>query len=206
MLNQDKTILIEGPAGQLEILPVDAKANITAVICHPHPLQSGTMTNKVVTTLARTFADLHCNTVRFNFRGVGKSDGQYADGVGELADLLAVVAWAEQAFASKILWLAGFSFGGWIATKAAIQLMPQKLITIAPMFSRLQHENLADLTTDWLLVQGEQDELIDAAASFAWAENLPNPPKFISFPETGHFFHGKLGLLRERLTQELGVS
>lgn len=202
MLSPQKTLLIPGLAGELEILPVDAASKKTAIICHPHPLQGGTMTNKVVTTLARTFAECECNTVRFNFRGVGKSTGEYDDGRGELEDLKTVVAWAEKHFQKNeknALWLAGFSFGGWIAAKGALQLSPQKLITVAPMFARLQKENLEDLKTDWILAQGEQDELLSAEALFAWVEQLSHPPRVLRFPETGHFFHGKLGMLRERL-------
>lgn len=203
MLLPQKTLLIPGSAGELEILPVDAASKKTAIICHPHPLQGGTMTNKIVTTLARTFADCGCNTVRFNFRGVGKSTGEYDDGRGELDDLKTVVAWAKKNFQINELWLAGFSFGGWIATKGALQLSPQKLITVAPMFARLKQENIEDLKTDWILVQGEQDELVSAEALFAWTEQLTHPPHILHFPETGHFFHGKLGLLREQLTQVL---
>ncbi|MDX1901701.1 MAG: alpha/beta hydrolase [Gammaproteobacteria bacterium] len=201
MLTPQNSILIPGPAGQLEILPVDAQSKTLVVICHPHSLQGGTMNNKVVTTMARACSDLQLNTIRFNFRGVGKSTGEYDDGRGELADLFTVVYWAKKNFPFETLWLAGFSFGAWIATKGALELAPQKLITIAPMFSRLKHEKVNELKCPWILVQGEQDELVHVENLFLWLEGLTVKPSVIRMPETGHFFHGKLGLLRELLAE-----
>jgi len=203
MLPHTNTTLIPAPAGHLEIAETQGALPITVVICHPHPLQGGTMNNKVVTTMARTFSDLQLNTVRFNFRGVGKSTGEYDNGFGELADLFTVVQWAKNHFQTQTLWLAGFSFGAWIATKGALQIAAQKLITIAPMFSRLKNEKVDDLKCEWIVVQGEEDELVDSKELFRWLEQLANSPKIIRLPETGHFFHGKLGVLRELLTGAL---
>lgn len=201
--NAHSSFVIPGPAGELEILPVNAHSHTTVVICHPHSLQGGTMHNKVVTTLARIFTDLGLNTLRFNFRSVGKSTGEYDDGRGELADLFTVIHWAKKHLPYKTLWLAGFSFGAWIATKGALELSPQKLITVAPMFSRLKHEDIEALKSDWILVQGEKDELVHVQELFCWAEQLSNPPVIIRFPDTGHFFHGKLTQLRSLLAEQL---
>src|SRR5579883_2897349 len=115
----EMTFTIPASHGVLEILTSPAQENIpekniTAIICHPHPLHGGTMTNKVVTTLAKTFRDLGMRTVRFNFRGVGKSEGAFAEGIGETDDLLAVVKWAQTTCSNDKLWLAGFSFGAFV--------------------------------------------------------------------------------------------
>lgn len=203
------SILIQGPAGPLEVLavPSDQPDAPLAVICHPHPLFGGTMQNKVVTTLARTYAECGAHTVRFNFRGVGQSVGTHDDGGGELDDLLAVVAWARIHYPSKQLWLAGFSFGGWIATKGALRLPAAQLVLIAPMVSRLSEEDVSNLSCRWILVQGERDEVIAPEDVFAWVNCLKRPPELICLPEAGHFFHGQLSVLREMLTAKIqGLS
>src|SRR5262245_17371247 len=130
---------ITGQAGQIETIvspplpAADQPKKIIAIICHPHPLYGGTMNNKVVTTIARALYDLHIWTVRFNFRGIGKSEGSYANGMGEIQDLTAVLAWVREHFPDYEIWLAGFSFGAYIATSvAAHEKEIAQLITIAP--------------------------------------------------------------------------
>ena len=109
----DKTFLLPGPAGKLEVMTTWARKShgYVAIICHPHPLQEGTMHNKVVTTLAKTFAQLGVATVRFNYRGVGESEGSYGNMQGEIEDLLAVKAWLRKCLDETLFILAGFSFG-----------------------------------------------------------------------------------------------
>src|SRR5438552_13678872 len=106
---------IPGPAGALEAKTTRpaGEAKGTAVVCHPHPLYGGTMENKVVHTLARSFDDLALQTVRFNFRGVGASAGVFAQGIGETGDVLAVLNWVRARVPGN-LWLAGFSFGAYM--------------------------------------------------------------------------------------------
>jgi len=202
-------MMIEGPAGLIEadIQAVEKPDAPMAIICHPHPLFGGTMNNKVVTTLARTFHECGAHVVRFNFRGVGKSEGQHDEGRGEFQDLLAVYEHVRTEFPGSKLWLAGFSFGGWIATKGALQLSPEKLVLVAPMVSRLREENISALSCPWILVQGEQDEVVDPAEVFAWVNSLPEnqKPVLIRLPEAGHFFHGQLQVLRERLKGVLSI-
>lgn len=202
----ESTFLLPGPVGDIEILasPVDS-AHTTAIICHPHPLFGGTLHNKVVTTLARAFRDLGIRTLRFNFRGVGKSSGVHDEGRGELTDLLTIVAWIKQLFPNDALCLAGFSFGAYVATKAAMQISPKQLVTIAPQVSRFKGEDLALVTCPWLLVQGEQDEVVSAEEVFAWIETLPHKPKVIRMPTAGHFFHGQLLELRQLLKDRLDL-
>ncbi|MFO7278462.1 MAG: alpha/beta hydrolase, partial [Pseudomonadota bacterium] len=115
-------VRLDGPAGVLEALleePADAVPGRFAVVCHPHPLHGGTMNNKVVHTLARTFNELGIRSLRFNFRGVGASEGSYAEGIGETEDALAVIEWGRVRWPGAEPLLAGFSFGGIVALRAA---------------------------------------------------------------------------------------
>lgn len=205
----ETTFLLPGAAGNIEVLATPADPDNTkaavAVICHPHPLYGGTMTNKVVSTLARACQNLGLRTVRFNFRGVGKSEGSFADGVGETEDLFRVIEWAKQACPGAALWLAGFSFGGYIAARAATQLPGvAQLITVAPQASRFTAAPFPPITCPWVLVQGEKDEVVSAEEVFAWVETLNLKPIVIRMPDAGHFFHGKLLELREKLQEVLG--
>jgi len=205
MQTEEKNFLLQGPQGDLEVLSATAPNHITArhavaVICHPHPLFGGTMGNKVVTTLARTFAELGLNTVRFNFRGVGKSAGAFDNGIGETDDVLAVVKWAQETFPGDALWLAGFSFGAFVAARAAVQLPAvAQLVSIAPQVSRFIEDDMPEITCPWLLVQGEADEVISPQEVFAWLATRQHQPTLIRMPDASHFFHGRLVELRERL-------
>jgi alpha/beta superfamily hydrolase len=205
---QETTLFIPGPAGHLEALVTPLKPDVTprgavAVICHPHPLHGGAMQNKVVTTLMRVFRDLGLHTVRFNFRGVGKSEGQYAEGVGETEDLLAVVNWVKTQYPNDQLWLAGFSFGAAISIRAASQLDVSQLVSIAPPVPRLDLLTVPVPHCPWVVVQGEQDEIVVPAEVFAWVDSLNPQPKLIRIPNASHFFHGKLLILRDILEETL---
>lgn len=193
------SFLLDGPAGALEVataMPAaDARAG-TAVICHPHPLQGGTMTNKVVTTLERALRELGLATVRFNFRGIGQSVGAFDEGIGETEDLAAVAAWVRRVQPHDELWLAGFSFGSFVALRAAQRLDAAQLIQIAPPVGRWQFAHIDLPDCPWLVVQGEADEIVDANAVYAWIASLPHPPQLVKLADTSHFFHGKLLELR----------
>ncbi len=196
-----KTILLAGPAGPLEALltePTASEPVAVAIICHPHPLQEGTMYNKVVTTLMKA-ADACCAvTLRFNYRGVGQSAGQFDDAVGECDDLRAVIAFAQQHYPNLPIWLAGFSFGAYIAARVAHDDgVAQRLITIAPAIEHYQFTQLTKMNVPWLLVQGDQDEVVNFAAVAAFAQYPPAPLDFQVMRGTGHFFHGRLIELRE---------
>jgi alpha/beta superfamily hydrolase len=194
-------MMISGPAGELEALLEEPKGDLrpyVAVICHPHPLYHGTMLNKVVHTLSRAMNDLRVPVVRFNFRGVGASDGDYADGIGEAQDALAVAAWAGTRYSSTRLCLLGFSFGGMVACRAALDADVAHLVTVAPAVSRLgaildgrQPE------CPWLIVQGDADEVVDCADVVEWFNSLAPGPELAVLPDVDHFFHGRLTLLRE---------
>jgi alpha/beta superfamily hydrolase len=193
------SFLLDGPTGALEVataMPADSALAGTAVICHPHSLQGGTMTNKVVTTLERALRELGLATVRFNFRGVGQSGGVFDDGVGETEDLAAVVAWVRRVHPHDALWLAGFSFGSFVALRAARRLGAAQLIQVAPPVGRWQFATIELPDCPWLVVQGDADEVVDANAVYAWIGSLPRPPQLVKLADTSHFFHGKLMDLR----------
>lgn len=197
---------VQGPAGKLEVAvgtPIGVERNAIGIVCHPHPLHGGTMYNKVVTTLARSFQGLGLTTVRFNFRGVGKSQGTYDHGRGEVDDLLAVVKWLQTEMGQQELWLAGFSFGAFIAASGAVQLPVKKLVTVAPPVMHFPMRDLPPILCDWVLVQGEQDDVVPPEEVFVWAESRQPPPAILRFPEAGHFFHGQLGELRLRIEEAL---
>jgi uncharacterized protein len=198
--DRSANISLPGPAGNLELgidLPEPALARDgIAIICHPNPPDGGTMHNKVVTMCARALNELGIATLRFNFRGVGQSEGQFDEGRGEVFDCLAVAEWARQAKPGAALWLAGFSFGSWVALKAARQLSIAQMISIAPPVGLRDFSGVMPPACPWLLIQGENDEVVSADAVFAWAQAQKPAPTIIRMPETGHFFHRRLIDLR----------
>lgn len=193
---------VKGPAGEIECA-IDAPAGAprgVAVVCHPHPQHGGTLDNKVAQTLARAFVQLGWRSVRFNFRGVGASQGAWDEGVGEVDDALAVIE-AQRDPATPLM-LAGFSFGAYVAAQAATRLpdetKAQRLVLVGPSTERQQ---MASVPADTLVIHGESDEVVPLSATLAWArpQNLP----VIVFPGVGHFFHGQLALLKTVIVQEL---
>jgi alpha/beta superfamily hydrolase len=199
---------IRGPAGVLEALleiPDRREFERIAVICHPHPLHQGSMLNKVVHTVSRAMIDLGAPALRFNFRGVGASDGQYGDGVGEADDVLAVCGWLRARYAGAGLLLAGFSFGAMVACRAALTARPAHLITIAPPVGRAR-KLLEGRRPDvpWLIVQGDADGVVPSEEVAAWVAELGPGPELVVLPGVDHFFHGNLTLLRQTLVDRLG--
>ena len=166
--------------------PGDARIGY-AIVAHPHPLYGGSLDNKVVQTLAKSFHALGYAAVRFNFRGVGKSEGVFDDGRGELEDLLEVDRYASKRFAQSNKVLAGFSFGSYIAATAASQLQPSQLVLIAPAVGRFP---VGEVPKETLIVHGEQDDVVLLADVLNWAR--PQQVPVVVFPGAGHFFHGAL--------------
>ena len=200
-------LTIPGPVGELEALLEAPAADLReriAILCHPHPLHQGTMLNKVVHTLARTMNDLGVPALRFNFRGVGASDGSYGDGHGEVEDLLAVSQYARDNWPDRAIWLAGFSFGGVVAARCAQAINPECLVSIAPAVNILGRELSETPTMPWIIVQGDADDVVPAAEVRDWAATLEPRPELIEFPGVGHFFHGHLVDLRTVLVDRLG--
>ncbi len=187
---------IMGAAGNLEgitHLP-DRAPRAIAVVAHPLPTMGGTMENKVVTTLAKTFAELGFVALRFNFRGVDGSEGTFDEGNGEVEDVLSVVRYAQQEYGNLPLILAGFSFGGYVQARSAQQLHshPHKLVLIAPAVGRFP---MPPVPHDTLLIHGELDEVVPLADVLQWARPLHLP--VVVLPETEHFFHGRLSQIKD---------
>jgi hypothetical protein len=195
-------VLIDGPVGQLEGIVEDPRSVPLpgfAVLCHPHPLHGGTMENKVVHTIARAFQEAGYSSVRFNFRGVGASQGHHDEGRGETEDALAVIAWARRRWPAAPLALAGFSFGALIALRAAAVALPKCLVTVAPAVARTDYAQIVRPDCPWLIVQGEADQLVDYRDVQAFAARFVPPPELKLLPGVDHFFHGRLQELRALL-------
>jgi alpha/beta superfamily hydrolase len=200
-------VTIPGPAGALEgeldRPSVDPVA--VAIICHPHPLQQGTMHNKVVTTLARAFARLGAMAVRFNFRGVGASSGSHADGIGERADARAAIEWSREQWPRLPLYIGGFSFGAAIALAVAAEFKPRGVIAVAPPVERLPASFLPP-PCPWVVIHGRADEVVPVEPVIRWAEALTAPPRLLLPEGVGHFFHGRLALLTEAVETAFGTD
>lgn len=194
-----ETHLIDGPAGNLEMvleIPSEAPPTACSVICHPHPVHGGTMTNKVVHTLARAFVTEGFASLRFNFRGAGKSEGSFDDGKGEVDDVLAAIAWLKAKYPDLTMWLAGFSFGGAMAIHAAVKVGAAGLVSVAPAIYRFAGDGTSLPECPWLIVQGDQDELVDINETIEYVNSIQPGPQLAVFPEAEHFFHGRLVELR----------
>jgi len=200
---------IKGPIGRLEAileLPDGQTVVGSAVICHPHPQHGGTMHNKVAHTLARAFVRTGFAVLRFNFRGTQKSDGHYDEGNGELDDALAAIDWMRTHYRERAIWVAGFSFGAAIAVKAAVATEVDGLISVAPAISRFAPRLESQPACPWLIVQGDQDELVGVDETVAWVNGLDPGPELLIVPDGEHFFHGRLVELREAVMEFVNQS
>ncbi|KTD22240.1 transmembrane protein [Legionella lansingensis] len=189
----------EGSLEGLLTVPDAVNHHFVALLGHPHSLQGGTMNNKVVTTMARAFKELKIPSLRFNFRGVGQSSGSYDDGRGESEDMLLLLQdWQKEKKDVRVLF-AGFSFGSYVAYRAAAQHPHELLITIAPPVHHYDYRGFQPAPHPWVIVQGDEDEVVSPSAVFDFAkESTPTLP-VICFENTGHFFHGKLLELKAKL-------
>lgn len=199
--DESASLSLPGPAGALEVVveppePDVAPVPAIAVVCHPLPTEGGSMHNKVVTMAARSLRELGATAVRFNFRGTGHSEGEFDEGTGETDDLRAVVAWIRAQRPDHALWLAGFSFGAYVSIRAAEELKPALLISIAPPAGRWDLESVALPTMPWLVIQGENDEIVDPQAVYDWLKKIKAKADVVRMPDTSHFFHRKLIDLR----------
>lgn len=206
---QETELIIPGPAGDLQLLhaiPEKSNQNTVAIICHPHPQHGGTMQNKVVTTLHKAFSGYGLPTIRFNYRGVGKSQGEFANTEGETDDALAIVKWVLQQYPDCRIIMAGFSFGAYISYRVTADSHYAKYIKQLFSITMPQYPGLANLSKvncPWLLVQGLSDEVVEPEAVFNWVTQLAHPPEVIKMPDTSHFFHGKLVVLREIISSHI---
>jgi hypothetical protein len=209
-MSRHERILLDGPDGKIEIFldPCEAPQGI-ALVAHPHPLFGGTADNKVVTTLARTFRELGCVTLRPSFRGVGGSEGEHDHGTAETEDLLAVYAYARQRCGTTLpVYLAGFSFGAYVVTRLAQRLVTagdaaQRLVlvgTAAGFIEGMRRYETAAVPADTIVIHGSQDETVPLANVLAWAETLELPITVI--PGADHFFHRRLHLIRDIIQRQ----
>jgi alpha/beta superfamily hydrolase len=196
-------LMLQGAAGVLEAqldFPADPGSPAAcAVVCHPHPLFGGTLTNKVVHTLARAFTDVGMPSLRFNFRGVGASAGTYDEGRGEVQDVLAAVNYCRERWPQVRVWLAGFSFGAAVAVRASSEARPVGLVAVAPAVDRLDIATVVPARA-WLVLLGDADEVVPPQRMLEWAQGLRPAPVTQVLAGAGHFFHGRLPELRERVT------
>lgn len=210
---REQRLLLAGPAGQLEAVTTApaqgalSDQSLVAVVCHPHPLHGGTMDNKVVTTLVRTYRDLGVPVVRFNFRGVGRSEGEFDNTVGEVEDLLAVVEWVKQCYPAAGVLLAGFSFGSSVAAQASHRMgaVLRDLVLVAPPVERYSYDMEGRFPVPVAVVIGNQDELVDVEGVYAWAKQLEKPAALLTYPDATHFFHGVLAEVKRDLASLLAA-
>lgn len=203
--------LLRGPAGLVEcavdVPETGDERPATIIICHPHPEHGGTMHNKVVTILERSMRELGLRTVRFNFRGVGESEGLFDDGYGETDDLFAVAEWVRRTRPDDSLWLGGFSFGSYITTRAALNLDVGQLISIAPPVDRYAFDALHHPECPWLVIQGDEDEVVNVDIVNNWASQLKPQPELVIMQKADHFFHRRImdlrGLLKNGVRDNL---
>lgn len=201
--------LIPGAVGvleaQLDVPKPDVLAGLLnppiAVVCHPHPLHGGTLTNKVAHTVAKTFAEMGVTTLRFNFRGVGESPGEFDHGEGELGDLLAAVDWLRARHPQAPLWLAGFSFGAYVTLSGHARTQAERLLLVAPPVAMFDFPAESGVTIPWMVVQGSEDEIVDPEQVSSWVHQQASVPEYCWMEGSGHFFHGQLIELKAQIHQ-----
>jgi len=204
----EQPLLLPGAVGNIEAklhLPVinnlEGPPKAVLICCHPHPQFGGTMNNKVVHTVVKTFSKMGVPALRFNFRGIGQSEGDYDEGRGESDDLLMLSNLMQKSWPDSQLWLAGFSFGSWVAAGCAVAAGAKQLLSIAPPVRYFDAVDFQSPACPWLVLMGEQDEVVEPSEVYAWIDAQLIPPQLIKFPETGHFFHAQIVKLSHVLQQ-----
>lgn len=207
-----ETLFIEGPVGPLEACMHRVEGSHRwAVVCHPHPQFGGTMSNKVVTTLAKAYELSGINVVRFNFRGIGQSAGEYDNARGETQDCLAVMHWVMNQQSPEHIFVAGFSFGSYVAAQAAHDWdeqghqTPEHLLLIAPSVANFPYDQAEPMVCPTTVVIGNADEIVPVDGVLDWAGQLYPPVDLIEMEEAGHFFHGRLLELRAKVMDSIAA-
>lgn len=202
----DHAFFFNGKAGKIEgivTVPDTLRLNYAVILGHPHSLHGGTMHNKVITTLVRTFKDLGIPSLRFNFRGVGASEGAYDAGIGESEDMRHLVDQWLKEMPDALLIFAGFSFGSYVTYRAATLCKSALLISVAPAVHHYDYQEFTPRPHPWLIFQGDADEIVPPNLVWEFAESQSPPIPVIHFPDTSHFFHSKLLDLRAKITEHL---
>ena len=164
------------------------------------------MANKVVHIVADSLNKLGVATLRFNFRGVGHSTGRYDNGQGEINDLQAVVAWFKERYPTSPLWLAGFSFGSYVAFTAHKKVQAERLLLVAPPVGRFPFDADHGVDIPWLVIQGGKDDVVSPQEVSVWVHRCPNRPHYEWFADADHFFHGRLNRIRDIIIEQWGDS
>lgn len=203
-------LLLPGPGGPIEVLTscpqcYEGKRPM-AIVCHPHPLYGGSMKNKVVHILADTFNEMGMLSITFNFRGVGKSTGRFDHGRGETDDLLAVARHFRERHPGAPLWLAGFSFGAYVALRGHSAAGSERLLLVAPPVGMFDFASLPAVAVPWMVVQGGKDEVVSPQAVADWVSRQPRRPEYRWMADADHFFHGRLNRLKEFVAGRWGEA
>jgi alpha/beta superfamily hydrolase len=198
--SEQANVVLKGPAGDIEALtdvpePEDDQG-VVAVVCHSLSREGASMHGKVVHMIERSLREMGAHTVRFNFRGVGGSEGEPDNGFGETEDLIQIAAWAREVCPDSELWLGGFGFGSFVAIRAAQILDVQQLVTVSPPVDTHDFSNLPRPHCPWLVIQGDLDEVTNPDSVYKWAEAQDDPPQLIRMEDTDHLFHRRLMDLR----------
>ncbi|MFN7993626.1 MAG: alpha/beta family hydrolase [Bryobacteraceae bacterium] len=200
-----ETHLLEGPAGKLETLveaPEHGEPREVAVVCHPHPLYGGTMHNKVVYRLARALRNSGSVVLRFNFRGVGRSQGEHAGGVGEIEDAREALRWLRERYPGLPYSLAGFSFGSKVALSLGCELRDTtRLIALGFPAGRESAAFLTGCTAPKIFIQSTRDEFGPRTAMEGFFAQVPEPKRLVWVEAGDHFFSGTLDQLETAITE-----
>jgi len=205
-----KEISIVGPVGRLEAIVAMPKGFAAplgvCVVGHPHPLFGGAMSNKVVYTLAASALKAGLIALRFNFRGVGRSQGLFDESRGETDDALAAIAWLRERAPGLPLVLAGFSFGAYVTLKAAATVHPVAQISVGIPFGRYVDGGAPPPHPGcpWLAVHSVDDEIVAYTDTIPVLKHYDPPPQIETFEGAGHFFHGRLTELQAVVQAFLG--
>ena len=206
---RETPVFIDGPVGQLEALYLDLdEAKGIALICHPNPVQGGTMLNKVISTLQRTARDAGLITLRFNYRGVGASAGGSDMGEGEVDDAQAAAKWLRDKHPDLPMTLFGFSFGGFVAATLGGRLEAEgetlkHVFMVAPAVMRITSVDALPQKGALTIIQPDTDEVVEPQLVYDWSDKLPRPHELLKVAECGHFFHGKLTDLKDLILPRL---
>lgn len=203
---KEKQIELKGYAGRIEAVFNGADLSqstkpLIAILGHPHSLHGGAMNNKVITTLAKACRESGIPSLRFNFRGVGESEGAFDKGIGESEDLLLIMSEIKRQFPEYAIILAGFSFGAFVTYRAACQSDPALLISVAPAVNHGDFSEFEKVPAPWHVLVANADEIVNPEEILDWHKTVEPQPVLHQFEETSHFFHGKLVILRETVKQ-----
>jgi len=203
-------LTIPGPVGPLQAVLQEHEGrepDVVAVVCHPHPLYGGTLDNKVAHRIATTLHELGVAVLRFNFRGAGESAGVHDEGTGEVDDARAALDWIGTRHPRARRWVAGFSFGSWVAARlVAARADVDQLVLVAPPVARSSFEALITCTVPKLVIQGTHDDVCPLEMLQEQFPTWAEPKRLVLVPEAGHFFDRRLAELGRALTEALGPA